>query len=123
VQKLFASNCPDVELPVSFKETTNTVPTLFAAAGLKKDSGDLILKVVNRSSLPEDVNVSLSGLKGKYARGVCTELSAASPTDENTFAQPEKIAPKTSALPPYSGENCLYTFPPYSVTVLRWSKK
>ncbi len=122
VQIIFANNRPDVELPVNFKETTNTIPTLFAAAGLRKDSGDLILKVVNRSSLPEDVNISLSGLTGKYVKGVCTELSAASPTDENTFVQPEKIVPKTSALSACSGGVCVYTFPPYSVNVLRWSK-
>jgi alpha-L-arabinofuranosidase len=122
VQKLFAGNRPDVELPVTLPETTNTVPMLFAAAGLRTNSDDLILKVVNRGSQPESVNINLSGLTGKYAKGVCTELCAASPTEENTFAQPEKIAPKLSALPAYSGEGCVHTFPPYSVTVLRWFK-
>lgn len=122
VQNLFAGNRPGVELPVTLPETTNTVPMLFAAAGLRMNSDDLILKVVNRGSQPESVNISLSGLTDKYARGVCTELCAASPMDENTFAQPEKIAPKTGALPAYSGEGCLHTFPPYSVTVLCWFK-
>jgi alpha-L-arabinofuranosidase len=122
VQKLFAGNCPDLELPVSFSETTNTFPKLFAAAGLKKNSGDFILKVVNRGDRPDHVNVSLPGLTGKYAKGVCTELSAASPSDENTFGQPEKITPKTSALPACSGKGFVHTLPPYSVTILRWFK-
>jgi alpha-L-arabinofuranosidase len=123
VQKLFANNRPDVELPVTLPQTTNAVPNLFAAAGLKKDSGDLILKVVNRADKAESLNLSLLGLTGKYAKGVCTEISAASLMDENSFAQPDKLAPKTRALPVYSAEGSVHTFPPYSVTVLRWMKK
>jgi alpha-L-arabinofuranosidase len=122
VQKLFASNRPDVVLPVSLPETTNAVPLLFAAAGLTKDSGDLILKVVNRGGQPESVNLQLPGLTGQFSKGTCTEVCAALPTDENSFAQPEKISPKASALPAFNqGSN--HVFPPYSVTVLRWSKK
>jgi alpha-L-arabinofuranosidase len=121
VQKLFASNRPDMELPVSLPESNNSAPMLFAAAGLKKDSGDLILKVVNRGNQPDSLNIQLSGLMEKFSKGTCTELSAASPTDENSFARPEKISPKVSVLPVFSqGSN--HTFPPYSVTVLRWSK-
>jgi alpha-L-arabinofuranosidase len=123
VQKLFANNRPDVELPVVLPATTNAVPMLFAAAGIKKGSGDLILKVVNRGGQPESLNINLAGLAGKYSEGVCTELSANSPTDENSFAQPAKISPKVSALPFFSGEDRVHVFPPYSVTVLRWSGK
>ena len=122
VQKLFASNRPDVELPVTLPESMNAFPMLFAAAGLKKDSGDLILKVVNRGSQPESLDIQLPGLTGEFSKGTCTELSAESPTDENSFAQPEKIFPKVSALPEFKpGGSQLFL--PYSVTVLRWSKK
>ena len=121
VQKLFAGNRPDVELPVTLLESTNALPMLFASAGLKKDSGDLILKVVNRGGQPESLDIQLPGLTGKLSKGTCAEVSAASPTDENSFAQPEKISPKVGALPAFSqGSN--HVFPPYSVTVLRWSK-
>jgi len=121
VQAMFAANRPDVVLPVNLPEITNAVPMLFAAAGLKKDSGDLILKIVNRGSRSEGLNINLPGLAEKYSKGACTELSAESPTDENSFAQPKKISPKVSTLPAFS-QGCNHIFPPYSVTVLRWSK-
>ncbi|HWY32647.1 MAG TPA: hypothetical protein VNX46_17920, partial [Candidatus Acidoferrum sp.] len=120
-QTLFGANRPDVVLPVTLPETTNAVPLLFAAAGLKKDSGDLILKVVNRGSLPENSNIHLSGLAEKYSSGTCTELSADLLTDENSFAQPQRIFPKSSPLPAFQEGNS-HVFPPYSITVLRWTR-
>jgi alpha-L-arabinofuranosidase len=120
VQAMFAANRPDVVLQVSLPDTNGRQP-LFAVAGLKKPSGDLILKVVNRDSQPQSVNLRLVGLAGKFSRGVSTTLAGASLTDENTFAEPGKISPRISALPAFEpGGN--YTFAPYSVTVLRWSK-
>ncbi len=121
VQKMFANNRPDVVLPVDLPEIKGDAPMLFACAGLVKDSGDLILKVVNRGDQPERLDINLSGLAGQYAKGVCTELSATSMGDENSFDHPDRIAPKVDELPSFSGR-CKHVFPPYSVTVLRWSK-
>ena len=120
VQAMFAANRPDVVLPVSLPDA-NGRQQLFAVAGLKQPSGDLILKVVNRDSQPQSVNLRLAGLAGKFSRGVSTTLAGASLTDENTFDEPEKISPKISALPAFEPGGS-YTFAPYSVTVLRWSK-
>ncbi len=121
VQKMFANNRPDVELPVTLPDTSDVVPMLFACAGLVKDSGDLILKVVNRGEKSERLSINLAGLSGTYGKGVCTEMSAKSTTEENSFDQPDRIVPTTNALPAFNkGMN--HVFPPYSVTVLRWSK-
>jgi alpha-L-arabinofuranosidase len=107
-------------LPVDLPVTTNAVPTLFAIAGLKKDSGDLILKVVNRSDRPESLDLQLSGLSGTISGGTCTELSAASLDAENSFEQPQNIFPKTTRL--VAGDlSAPHIFPAYSATVLRWS--
>jgi alpha-L-arabinofuranosidase len=92
---------------------------MFASAGLNTNSGDLILKVVNRGDKTESLDINLGGI---YRKGVCTEISAASPMDENSFTQPDKIAPEVSALPACNGSSCNHAFSPYSVTVLRWSK-
>ena len=121
VQKLFANNCPDVELPVTLPETTNTVPILFAAAGLKQDSGELILKVVNRSPEAATMEIRLVGGKGSYRRGVGTELSDAAPGAENSFENPHNVYPQISRLPALDSETP-HTFAPYSATVLRWEK-
>lgn len=120
VQAMFAANRPDVVLPVSLPGVNGT-PQLFAVAGLKRPSGDLILKIVNRDSQPRSVNLRLAGLAGKFSRGVSTTLAGASLTDENTFDEPGKISPSIGKLPAFHPGDS-YTFAPYSVTVLRWSK-
>ncbi len=119
VQNMFANNRPDVELPVRLPEAKDDVPMLFACAGLVKDSGDLVLKVVNRGEKPARLNINLAGLAHEYSGGICTELSAKTMADENSFDQPDRIAPKTSTLPAYR-QGASHVFPPYSVTVLRW---
>lgn len=121
VQKLFANNRPDVVLPVTLPKAGNDIPLLFACAGLKKDSGDLILKVVNRSEKPERLTIRLAGLSGKYSRGVCTELFAKSPTDENSFAHPHHISPRVSVMPAFI-QGGSHVFPPFSVSILRWTE-
>lgn len=121
VQAMFAANRPGVVLPVELPETTNAIPVLFAAAGLKKDTGDLILKVVNRGGEPARLNVNPAGATGRFAKVIRTELAANSPTDENTFEEPRRIFPRISAMPA-SEPGASVTFAPYSVTVLRWSR-
>lgn len=120
VQAMFAANRPDVVLPVSLPDVNGT-PQLFAVAGLKQPSGDLILKVVNRDSQPQNVNLRMAGLAGKFSRGLCTTLAGVSLTDENSFDEPRNIFPRISALPVLESGSS-FTFAPYSVTVLRWLK-
>jgi alpha-L-arabinofuranosidase len=116
VQVMFATNRPDVVLPV------RADPTLFAAAGLKRDSGDVILKVVNRGAEPASTRIELAGRTADYSRVTSAAMSADALSDENTFDQPRKIAPRISSVSGLNkGGN--HVFQPYSVTVLRWSKK
>jgi alpha-L-arabinofuranosidase len=121
VQAMFAAHRPDTMLTVELPVATG-VPTLFASAGVKKDSGDLILKVVNRAGTAATLDLKLVGTAGPFASGTCVELSAASPTEENSFTNPRKIAPRTTALPGLAGPTPR-EFPPFSVTVLRWMKQ
>jgi alpha-L-arabinofuranosidase len=81
----------------------------------------LIVKVVNRGNQSATLALKLDGAAPRYARGQRIELSAASPTDENTFDQPTKIAPKVTPLPAFINGGS-QAFPPCSVTVLRWSR-
>jgi alpha-L-arabinofuranosidase len=119
VQRMFGWNRPDTALPVTLPPQQGT-PTLFASAGTTK-SGDLIVKVVNRGNQSATLALKLDGAAPRYARGQRIELSAASPTDENTFDQPTKIAPKVTPLPAFINGGS-QAFPPCSVTVLRWSR-
>jgi alpha-L-arabinofuranosidase len=121
VQAMFATHRPDVVLPVTLPSTAEAVPAMFAAAGLKRGSGDLILKVVNRSAEPIGAQIGLAGRAAAFARVTSIEMSAAALNDENTFEQPQKIAPKIGTLTGVT-QGGRHVFPPYSVTVLRWSK-
>jgi len=121
VQVLFASNRPDVVLPVELPTSATNPPTLFAVAGLRKDSGDVILKVVNSSAQSISIPVELAGLSKAFSHGTCTVLHGASLDDENSFVEPTKIAAKRSTLAarfPLSHE-----FPAFSISILRWSRQ
>jgi alpha-L-arabinofuranosidase len=118
VQVMFATNRPDVVLPVTLPTSSNANPVLFAVAGLKKDTGDVILKVVNRGAEPISTNIDLVGRAEKYQHVKSTELFASDLSAENTFEQPNKIAPQVHT----KTVDGRHVFRPYSVTVLRWSK-
>jgi alpha-L-arabinofuranosidase len=119
VQAMFAGNRPDVVVPVEMPPAAGAA-ALFASAGTKNDSGDLIVKVVNRDGKAAQVGLKVVGPAGPFAGGTRIELSAATPADENTFANPTKVAPRTTKL---TGTPEVMEFPPYSVTVLRWSRR
>ncbi|MGC3989747.1 MAG: alpha-L-arabinofuranosidase C-terminal domain-containing protein [Chthoniobacteraceae bacterium] len=121
VQVMLASNRPDVVLPVELPPSSSTPPEWFAVAGMKKDSGDLILKVVNRGGQSKSLAVQIQGATGDFSKGTCTVLNSADPNDENSFAEPTKIATKTS--PISANPAGVHEFPAYSVSILRWSRK
>jgi alpha-L-arabinofuranosidase len=93
-------------------------PALFAVAGVDDQTGETILKVVNASTKPLDTAVELRGAKAAALRGKALVLASTGPLDENSFATPEKIAPREEKVavdaPTFSR-----TFPAHSVTVLR----
>jgi alpha-L-arabinofuranosidase len=81
-------------------------------------SGEVILKVVNVSGQAHEVQVELAGATKAASSGTAIVLTSASPADENSLAEPKKVAP---AARPVDGLgprfNC--TFPAYSLTILR----
>jgi alpha-N-arabinofuranosidase len=119
VQTVFGSNCPETVLPLELPTLSGT--GIFAVAGRKETTGEIILKLVNSSNQPEPLGIRISGLDYALTGGVCTELSAASPLEENSFKNPKAIFPKIGTLPAF-GQGYAHLFPPRSVTVLRWKK-
>jgi alpha-N-arabinofuranosidase len=98
------------------------VPTLFYNATRDSQSGTIYLKVVNVVSNSQPVCVKISGRGKISAKGTMIELSASSPTDVNSIAEPKKIAPVTTKVDGL-GAKFTRTFPPYSITVLQISGK
>jgi alpha-L-arabinofuranosidase len=92
--------------------------SLHASATCEKSSGDIILKVVNASAQALATDIGFSGiarLTGPYRAVV---LASEKPTDENSLANPSRVAPVTLGID--AGESAIrHTFPGNSVTVIR----
>lgn len=96
---------------------TSQWKSLFAVAGRMNGSKEVILKVVNVSSQPQITNIVFTGSQS-FASGKAIVLTGDGPDDENSFTTPRKIVPKEELLGSVP-DNFVYTFKPYSVTVLR----
>jgi alpha-L-arabinofuranosidase len=120
-QLLFANNRPDVILPLDLQVPPTADPkarkSLYAVAGKMNVTGEIIVKVVNVGGQAQDASIQLNGGAG-ILHAIATVLSSEKPSDENSFAQPDKIAPKETDLGPVNSP-FNYTFAPYSITVLR----
>jgi len=108
-----------VDLPdgmaVSLGDTTR-VQTFFAVASRNSVTGDIILKVVNRSSDPTSVRIVLSGARS-VDRHATAEVLSGELSDENTITAPPKIVPRRMDIR-NAGTSFTQTFLPRSVNVI-----
>ena len=75
--------------PVAGQEGQNG---LFASAVTDKNTGEVIVKVINTSKQEQPVQLNLQGMKGAVQASTL-RLSHSEMDDENTLDQPEKIVP------------------------------
>jgi alpha-L-arabinofuranosidase len=120
VQQLFSRNRGDVVLPVetSGQPASSKQPGLFVTASRDEKAGEIILKVVNNAATPAAADVQLEGARHVASQGTMILLAGAKFADENSIAEPRKVAPVTSSLKSVGGQ-FKHTFPPCSLTVLR----
>lgn len=114
VQQLFAEHLGDVYLPTTI---SNLQQTLYVASSQKQSTNEIIMKVVNVDKVAQEANIKLQGVTQVEPSGTVITLTSAGPNDENSFAEPTKIAPVTTPLSGLKPE-FTYTFLPYSVTIL-----
>lgn len=93
-----------------------TVPTLFASAGLDEKTGDMIVRIVNSSSKAQKVQIRLAQPTA-YA-GTATILTSARSTDENSLDEPNKVSPYSKKVR-IDKNNPTVACPALSLTVLR----
>ncbi|MCO6045457.1 DUF1080 domain-containing protein [Aeoliella sp. ICT_H6.2] len=94
---------------------------LYASASLVEDSGEAIVKVVNPTDAPANVELVLAGMdQGKKQCRVIT-LSGA-PEATNSIETPQAISPKESEVEA-AGNKIEYEFPANSLTVFRVHSK
>jgi len=91
---------------------------LYAVAGRVSASNEIVLKVVNVSPAACQTQIELKGAGGVQPAGKAIVLTSANPNDENTLAEPTRVAPLARAVENV-GPSFRQTFPANSVTVLR----
>lgn len=89
----------------------------FCQTGYDEQTGELVIKVVNGTEKPYTREFNITGANRIESRGRVITLSG-NATDENTFDNPTKLAPKTTLFNEF-GENFKYEFDPMSFTILR----
>ncbi|MHB9035540.1 MAG: alpha-L-arabinofuranosidase C-terminal domain-containing protein [Armatimonadota bacterium] len=94
------------------------IPSLIAVAGRSRNTGDIILKVVNTTDQAMETSVIIDGTQGISSRGIETVLTSPRRDDENSMAEPLKVSPKTRDIEGL-GTRFTRVFDPHSVTVLR----
>jgi alpha-L-arabinofuranosidase len=117
VQSLFARNRGDRVLPLSMGEAQD--PRVYATAARDDASGDVIVKLVNATSSDSPTTLVLGGA-GAVTGATWTVLSSADLHDENTLGDPDKVAPRDTALSPSDGKLSV-VLPANSFSVIRAS--
>jgi len=77
---------------------------LFASSVFDKQTGEVIIKVVNTSKQSQPLQLNLQGIKGERTAETLTLNWNGSLDDENTLDQPEKIIPQSGKVTVSSGK-------------------
>ena len=90
---------------------------LYASAVKNLNTKEIIVKLVNTAASNQEITIDLKGAK-LGSKGSIITLVSSNVHDENSFAEPKKISPKTSEYKITKGKQQL-NLPAYSVTVLK----
>lgn len=112
MQRMFVENTGDHVLPYSVKDCG-----LYVAPSVETSTGDIIIKVVNRSEEAVDAEFALNGFRSGKAAGKALVLTSDDLWDGNSIDEPHKIVPREEGFS--AGRRFNYSFAPISVTVLR----
>ena len=103
-------------------QASDTPETAFYTASSRDtQSGDIILKAVNFSAMPQTMKIALDGAQGLSKTAIAQVLTGL-PSDQNSIENPRKIAPQTVTMNNV-GPNFTHEFPAYSVTVVRFKAR
>ncbi|PZD94736.1 hypothetical protein DNH61_17460 [Paenibacillus sambharensis] len=100
------------------QKNDNYIGPLYSSTTVDKETGDIIVKVVNTSSNRQPSNIQVSGADYINPEGTVIEISGDSLTAENSFEKPADTASVTRTHSGF-GASFAYEFPSYSVTILR----
>ena len=106
----------DTIIPTSVR----ALPGLNVVTTRDRRTGRLYLVVVNTGAVARTTPVRLTGVRAVRPDGRVTQLTAASPADTNTLADPHRIEPRTSRVTGLAA-SFTGTFPAHSISVLQIS--
>ena len=89
----------------------------FCQTGFDETAGEIIVKVVNGTDQPYRRSFQIDGTNGVMPTGKVITLNG-NANDENSFAQPTKLAPQTTMFGHF-GKQFDYEFKPMSLTIMR----
>lgn len=95
------------------------IEPLYTAASIDRQSGDVIVKLVNVQKRPIDTVLHMEGIE--QAKGTAYIMSGFALKDENSFAEPLKVSPREEEIQLTQG-CCSYHIDGESVQVLRFQK-
>ncbi len=94
VQQLFATNKGTDLITITNNEKTLTGQNnLYASVVKDNNTKEVIIKLVNTASIPQEVNLTFKGIK-LATKGTKISLTSPKLEDENSFANPKKISPR-----------------------------
>lgn len=118
VQSLFAHNRGDRILPITLGSlSAQEEKRFYASAVVDEKAGEVILKLVNATSDISRSTVDLAGAR-RISAGTLTLFKGDSLDADNTFTEPERVAPQTTPFSPASGKFEIL-LPANSFTLLR----
>ncbi len=97
--------------------TAPTMKAIYASATQDKAAKQIILKVVNVDSKPQDTEINLAGASIQKSAEMIV-LTGEKPTDENSLDNSTRVAPATKTVE-IAGPKFRMSFAPNSLTVLR----
>lgn len=121
-QQLFCNNAGTIYYPDVVKSTSggNLRDSIVAASAVEDSAtGNLIVKMVNLNSAPQNVRISLPG-KFKHYRITAKTILSGNRDDKNTFEHPDVVVPHTDKS--VIKQSDLITLLPYSLNVIRMEK-
>jgi alpha-N-arabinofuranosidase len=92
-------------------------PRFFYSATEDPDKGVLYLKLVNASSIPQPVAITLAGAKSVAASARVVSLSSKTTQDTNTLADPKHIVPVETTIGGVK-DSFTYAVPGYAIQIL-----
>jgi alpha-N-arabinofuranosidase len=102
--------------------STREVKSLFYSATRDSASGKIIVKIVNRADVAQEVKIEISGVNSIAAEGTATVLKGDNRDATNSINDPKHVMPVTEKVTGL-GTSFTRSYPPCSITILELQVK